>query len=111
MGLTVKDLIEALLDFPLDSEVCVENGYGEDSYSILSIFHDSEADMGYTIYDYVSIVCTNHTIDSDDYTILEHDFRGEWVNTEDCFEVYDRDNHIFYKVKFNKDTLKFEPIN
>lgn len=104
-GLTVREFILALLDFPLDSEVCVEDGYGSDSYPVFSIYHDSDYDdMGYLIYSYTSIVHGgNLRLCSDD--VMNRDYRGEWVNTEETFEFYDDEKDEFVKVRFKDHKL------
>lgn len=98
--LTVRDAILALLDFPLDSDICIEDGYGSDSYPILNIYHDSEYDdMGYLIYSYTSIVHGgNLNICSD--AVLNRDYRSSWVNENETFEIFDDETGKLIKFKF-----------
>lgn len=110
----VRELIEILLDFPLDSDVCIEDGYGGGDYcDVISISHDSECDdMGYIMYS-ITTIHIKQVLNSDS-DLFDWDFRGDWV-TEDTLTVYDGLDEDFYevdsyKIKFNKKSQKFERI-
>lgn len=105
----VRDLINSLLDFPLDSDVCIENGYGDDSYDIMSIDFDSESNEGWGGYS-VTTIHFSDVISSDDYSILEHDFMGEVVNKDFILRVYDEDNDEFCEMMFDEDSLSFKRV-
>ena len=100
-SLTVRELIYALLDFPLDSEVFICNG--DESHPILNIFHDSEyGDFGECYYDYTGIVFTYGFLED-----FKQDFRGAYVN-KNVFKVWDDDEQDFINLRFDKEDYKFK---
>lgn len=105
----VRELIEILLDFPLDSDISIEEEVGDsEDFGILSISHDSEHDdFGYPFYDMTVIHLYDYPTNYSN--IFDWDFRGHWV-TDRIISGYDEDTDESFKIKFNKNTYKFEKI-
>ena len=106
----LRDFITALLDFPLSSEVCIEQGYEDDLLPIIGVSYDKEIDEGgYTVYSITTIHCTDNIISSED-NLWDNDFRGEFVNIYDEFEVYNEESKEFFKVKYDTTENRFKKI-
>ena len=113
-GLTVKEFIKALEQFPEDAEITVSNECGEyEGAFILGIDSDSESDgFGGLLYNEVAIcVIPSYHQDYVDLVDDEWELFGEqsWYNTEDFIDTYDdQDNRV--RLYFDEETKKFKQL-
>lgn len=103
----VRDFINILLDFPLNSDIAFMEGVDGDYLGVVSISHDSEYDdFNCPFYDATTIHIVNYL--NEDSSIFDWDFRGEWVNRDETFDGFDDEIKSSFTAKFNDDTGKFE---